>query len=225
MTFRAARLMSVPAGVTLLCVLAVRPGHWSIAPVWTPALGIKAAVAPVTPALVKRGLPRIIAVNPRVARRVNDLRPTVKIRLQRVINRLSKRVVILVTSAQRTREEQAALRPTFGIKARPGTSAHEDGRAIDVNVLVDGERISPRLNDKVIGAAMASEGFRYLGRKDPVHYSMPKEEISPKVTTAPDLNVMTMDQMLELKAQNAAADTAQAEKTQLAASAQPPSLP
>ena len=46
-----------------------------------------------------------------------------------------------------------------------------------MNVFVDWERVRPRKQNKIIGDAMASEGFRYLGAMDPVHYSIPKEEI------------------------------------------------
>jgi hypothetical protein len=144
----------------------------------------------------------IIAVDRRIAKRLNALRPCVKERLVRVARKLPRRVTLLVTSAHRTREEQASLRSTFGVKARPGTSPHEDGRAIDVNVLVDGKRLSPRRQHKVIGPAMASEGFRYLGPRDPVHYSIPREETDPTLAQGPDLQVMTMQEMLEAKEQD-----------------------
>ncbi len=147
-------------------------------------------IQPARPASTK-----LVAVDRRIATRVNQLRPCVKARLKRVVEKLPANVTILVTSAHRTREEQASLVPTFGIKARPGRSTHEDGRAVDVNVLVDGVRISPRRNQRVIGAAMASEGFRYLGRRDPVHYSIPKEKIDPAPTEDPVLEVATWDEM------------------------------
>lgn len=153
------------------------------------------------PAPKRREVPRLIAIDKRIARRVNALRPCVKQRLVRVLDRLPRRVTLLVTSARRTRAEQAALHSTFGVKAKPGMSTHEDGRAIDVNVLVDGRRISPRRNNKIIGAAMASEGFRYLGAMDPVHYSLPKEEVDPTIKHGPLLEVMTMAEAQELQAQ------------------------
>lgn len=155
-------------------------------------------------------MPRIVAVDQRIARRVNALRPSVKQRLERVVAKLPQRVTLLVTSARRTRAEQASLKSTFGVKARPGTSPHEDGRAIDVNVLVDGKRISPRMNNRVIGVAMASEGFRYLGAIDPVHYSVPKEGVDRTLTKGPAMDLMTIDEMLELKQELAISGTAPA---------------
>jgi hypothetical protein len=143
---------------------------------------------------------RLVAVDRRIARRLNALRPCVKQRLARVVRKLPRRVRLLVTSAHRTREEQASLKSTYGVKAKPGTSTHEDGRAIDVNVLVDGQRVSPRRNQEIIGDVMASEGFRHLGRRDPVHYSIPKEALDPSLTQGPELDVVTMDEMLEIQA-------------------------
>jgi hypothetical protein len=141
-------------------------------------------------------------VDKRIVARVRALRPTVKKRLQRVVRKLPSRVSLLVTSAHRTREEQAALRPTFGVKAKPGASPHEDGRAVDVNVLVDGKRVSPRRNQSIIGPAMASEGFRHLGPADPVHYSVPRE-MAATPADDPDLEILTYSEMQELAQQSA----------------------
>jgi len=193
------RLLTVPTSLTLLCCLHVQP----LRPYLFPfnAAPVTAVAPQEAEPLVKREVPRIVAVDKRIARRVNALRPCVKARLARVVARLPKNVTLMVTSARRTRQEQASLRSTFGVKAKPGRSTHEDGRAIDVNVIVDGERIRPRVQNKVIGEAMASEGFRYLGPRDPVHYSIPKENIDPTLEHGPNLDVMTMGEMLQLKAE------------------------
>lgn len=142
-------------------------------------------LAPVAPG-------RIIAVNARIAKRVNQLQPSVKQRLAQVARSLPKRVKILVTSAYRTNDEQRRLRPTFGVKAKPGHSAHEAGRAIDVNVIVNGKIISPRKNKAAIGQVMAAAGFEYLGHHDPVHFAVPKDEIDPYLIDCPDIPVRTM---------------------------------
>ena len=199
---QAVRLFSVPACVTVVSLLAVHPPKWMTPskPIVTRAPEAALAPAPKEKAAPKPA-PKIIAVNQRIARRVNALRPCVKQRLVRVARKLPKKVTLLVTSATRTRQEQASLRPTFGIKARPGTSTHEDGRAIDLNVFVNGVRISPRLQHKVIGPLMASEGFKHLGRRDPVHYSVPRDEIDPTLTKGPDLDLMTMGEYHEVLAQ------------------------
>lgn len=197
MLSRTVKLVSVPATVTLLCGLTIQIPHNLAQRFEQPA--------PVTTALLEKPtvqeMPKLIAFDQRIARRVNALRPCVKQRLQRVAARLPKNVTLMVTSAARTRAEQASLRSTFGVKARPGSSPHEDGRAVDVNVFVDGERVRPRVQNKIIGDVMASEGFHYLGASDPVHYSIPKEEIDATLTSGPLLAVPTMHEMLEIKAQ------------------------
>ena len=204
MLSRSARLLTVPCGITLLCGLAFQPTQWKIVPAW------KSAVVPTQvrqePVVQKQERPKIVAVDRRIAKRLNALRPCVKQRLVRAVGKLPKNVTLLVTSAHRTREEQASLRGTFGIKARPGTSTHEDGRAVDLNVLVDGERIRPRRQHKVIGEALLSEGFRYLGAIDPVHYSVPKEKLDESLTSGPDLEVMTWNEMQEKEAEDAFAE-------------------
>ncbi len=197
MLYRTARALTIPASVTLLCCLEAKPPRW----LTPPALRRPVQVEAPKPEIKPFEEPRILAVNKRIAKRINALRPCVKERLVRVTQKLPKKVTLLVTSATRTREEQAALRPTFGVKARPGTSTHEDGRAIDLNVIVDGKRVSPRMNQKIIGKVMASEGFRHLGRIDPVHYSVPKEKIDVSLTSGPDLQVMTMAEAEELRSE------------------------
>jgi hypothetical protein len=198
MLSRTAKLVTVPASVTILCGLALPVPQQFTARVQAPQ---QQPVARTPKPQLSTELPRLIAVDKRIARRLNALRPSVKQRLARVVRKLPKNVTLMVTSATRTRAEQAALRSTFGVKARPGHSTHEDGRAVDVNVFVDGERVRPRRQNKIIGEAMASEGFRYLGAMDPVHYSIPKEGIDPTLTRGPELTVPTMRELVELKAQ------------------------
>lgn len=202
---RTARALTIPASITLLCCLNATPPRWLTPPALRKPLVVEAPKPEVAPKPVEK--PKILAVNKRIARRINALRPAVKHRLVRVLRKLPKKVTLLVTSATRTREEQAALRPTFGIKARPGTSTHEDGRALDVNVLVDGVRVSPRMNQKIIGKAMASEGFKHLGPRDPVHYSIPKWDLDLTLDQGPDLQVLTVGEMdaLEKQAETAIA--------------------
>lgn len=142
-------------------------------------------------------LPRIVAVDRRIAKRTDQLRPNVKKRLVHAAKVLPKGVTLLVTSAYRTSAEQAALQPAFGVKAKPGRSTHEHGRGIDLNVLVDGERVPPRKQQKVIGEAMADAGFRHLGPSDPVHYSIPASELGPEPKEAPELDVPSLDEALE----------------------------
>lgn len=197
MLSRTVKLVSVPASVTLLCGFSLHIPKGLTKRFEQPAPVVTASA----PKPKARPMPKLIAVNKRIARRVNALRPSVKRRLQRVAARLPKNVTLMVTSAARTRAEQASLRSTFGVKARPGTSTHEDGRAVDVNVFVNGERVRPRIQNKIIGEVMASEGFRYLGPKDPVHYSIPRESIDTTLTSGPLLEVPTMQEMLVMKAE------------------------
>lgn len=197
MLSRTLGLVSMPASITLICGFGLQvPEGWT-ARFQAVEEAAVVAPAPETP----KELPRLIAVDERIAKRVNALRPCVKRRLQRVVEKLPKNVTVMVTSAARTREEQASLRSTFGVKAAPGTSTHEDGRAVDVNVFIDGERVRPRKQNRIIGEAMASEGFRYLGPRDPVHYSVPKDAIDTSLTRGPLLEVPTMQEMLEIKSE------------------------
>lgn len=198
MPFRTMRLVSVPASITLLCGLTLHIPH-GLTKRFEPPTAPAANAEPAMPKVQE--MPKLIAFDSRIARRVNALRPSVKQRLQRAVSRLPKNVTLMVTSAARTRAEQSSLRSTFGVKARPGTSPHEDGRAVDVNVFVDGERVRPRVQNKIIGEVMASEGFKYLGASDPVHYSIPKEAIDASLTSGPLLEVPTMQEMLVMKAQ------------------------
>lgn len=214
MLYRTARALTIPASVTLLCSLEAKPPRW----LTPPTLRRPAQVEAPKPEIKPFEEPKILAVNERIAKRINALRPCVKERLVRVTEKLPKKVTLLVTSATRTRQEQAALRPTFGVKARPGTSTHEDGRAVDLNVIVDGKRVSPRMNQKIIGKVMASEGFRHLGRIDPVHYSVPKEKIDTSLTAGPNLQVMTMAEAKELRAE---AEELRAEAEELRAAGDP----
>ncbi|MGV3720052.1 MAG: hypothetical protein ACO1SX_04000 [Actinomycetota bacterium] len=206
MPSRSVKLVAVPATVTVLCGLGLQTPK-SLTKRFQPPPPVAKVVAP-KPEPVKE-LPRLIAVNKRIARRVNALRPCVKTRLSRVVAKLPKNVTLMVTSAARTRQEQAALTSTFGVKAAPGTSTHEDGRGVDLNVLVDGERIRPRVQHKVIGQAMASEGFRYLGAMDPVHYSVPKAEIDTTLLRGPEMTPPTVHDLNEIKAEVAQQQLAQ----------------
>src|SRR3569833_2864171 len=153
---RAARLLTIPASVSLLCGLSLSTPK-ALLPRMTTVQPAKEAAQKPSP----RAFPRLAAVDQRIAKRVNALRPSVKVRLANAVARLPKGVTLLVTSAARTHAEQAHLHSTFGVMARPGTSCNEDGRAVDLNVLVDGERIPVRQQNRLIGSAMASEGFQY----------------------------------------------------------------
>jgi hypothetical protein len=203
MARRVARLVALPAGLMLLCSSQIAPPSWI-----RPRQEIQAVktVSRPKPATAKkparRPVPKIVAIDRRIARRVNALRPGVKVRLLKAASRLPRKVTLLITSASRTAAEQRSLRSTFGVKARPGTSTHEDGRAIDVNVLVDGQRVSPRMNNKIIGKAMASSGFRYLGAIDPVHYSVPKWHLTDDAERGPSIEPMTWEELRVLEAQN-----------------------
>jgi hypothetical protein len=202
MLTRSLRLATLPGCVTLLCALNAQAPRAFLPPAISQStLAVQPKVEPAP--REKKEVSRLLAVDNRIAKRVNQLRPCVKHRLSRVLSRLPEKVSILVTSAHRTHAEQASLKPTFGIKAKPGTSTHEDGRAVDVNVFVDGERVPPRRHNKVIGKAMAKEGFKYLGPSDPVHYSVPKWELDKSVEDV-ELPVMTMAEAEEAIAHNEA---------------------
>jgi hypothetical protein len=196
--YRTAFLLSLPISLTVSAVVAHSNFTATRSVQRTVAKQIKTQIPKRKPPI-----PKIVAVDRRIARRVNGLRPCVKQRLQRVARKLPKKVTLLVTSATRTYAEQKSLRGTFGVKATPGRSTHEDGRAIDVNVLVDGERVSPRLNKSIIGGAMASEGFRALGAMDPVHYSVPTDEIDTSLVKGPLMDLPTMTEFRELVADEA----------------------
>ena len=47
---------------------------------------------------------------------------------------------------------------------------------------------------------MASEGFRYLGSHDPVHFSVPAHEIDDTAAEMLDLEVMTVSEMRDVRA-------------------------
>lgn len=167
------------------------------------------ATYPVAPAAPYIQAPRLLATEPRIATRLNQIRPCVKQRLLTALKNLPANYTILITSAHRTTEEQANLVSDFGVKARPGTSTHEDGRAVDLNLFIDGERVRPKYQNRYIGKAMAAAGFRHLGAIDPVHYSVPKELVTE---TAADVNfnVMIFDQWLALRDAGALQNSRQA---------------
>lgn len=203
MPTRVAPALSLSSLMLLLAAVQAQPPRWMTTPPEPLVLAPEPPPAPAPPPLPPkpRKVPPILAVDNRIRNRVNGLKPAIKKRLAHVARKLPQRVRILVTSAYRTRQEQANLRPTFGVKAKPGRSAHEDGRAIDVNVLIDGQRISPKRNHAVIGKIMAEAGFRYLGHHDPVHFSVPKHEIGSVVAETPQLDVMTIDELEETRAE------------------------
>src|SRR5438105_2281518 len=109
---RIARLVVLPAGLTLLCCAQVAPPRWL-----RPAAHVfqfRKAARPTPHTVVKLpALPRIVAIDSRIARRVNALRPGVKIRLLKAVAKLPTKVVLLITSAARTHAEQRALHGTF----------------------------------------------------------------------------------------------------------------
>lgn len=146
-------------------------------------------------------LPRLIATEPRIATRLNQIRPSVKQRLLKALSLMPENHTLLITSAHRTHEEQANLVSTFGVKARPGTSTHEDGRAVDLNLIVDGERVPPRIQQRYIGKAMKAAGFFHLGAIDPVHYSVPVQKIDDSAADVA-LQVMTYDQWTAMRESN-----------------------
>jgi hypothetical protein len=199
---RVAPALSIPSLMVLLVGVEARPPRWMVTPPPASQVQLPEPPAPAPkPAPAPRKIPAILAVDQRIRNRVNGLRPAVKKRLAHVAKRLPKRMKLLVTSAYRTRQEQANLRPTFGVKAKPGHSAHEDGRAIDLNVLVDGKRVSPRQNRAIIGQFMAEAGFKYLGDHDPVHFSIPKHELDLDYVHTEPLEVMTMTEVEEVREQ------------------------
>lgn len=201
MPIRAIYLPLLPiAGIWLYSLSAYQP-QWTSASSRLPLhrLTPRPIPAPAVPS-VKKVAARVLAADKRVAAGVRGLRPCVKQRLTAVLRKLPRRLTLLVTSAFRTREQQRALRSSFGVKAKPGHSPHEDGRAIDVNVMVDGTLVSARRNHKLIGKVMESEGFEYLGPHDPVHYAVPKEALETGPVEAPELQVVTLQEMDEQKA-------------------------
>lgn len=198
---RVAPALSIPSLMLLLVGLETRPPRWMVTPPPAPQVQLLEPPPAPAPPPTPRKIPPILAVDQRIKNRLNGLQPAVKKRLAHVAKRLPKRMKLLVTSAYRTRQEQANLRPTFGVKAKPGRSAHEDGRAIDLNVLVDGKLVSPRRNRAIIGKFMAEAGFKYLGDHDPVHFSIPKHEIDPDYVHTEPLEVMTMGEVEEAREQ------------------------
>jgi hypothetical protein len=55
---------------------------------------------------------------------------------------------------------------------------------------------------------MAEAGFHYLGAADPVHYSLPKDAAAVAVADPPTLDVMTMGEAFEARAEDDLAGTA-----------------
>lgn len=70
-----------------------------------------------------------------------------------------------ITSGHRTTEEQEKVGATFGIKAKPGTSKHEKGNAVDVS--------SADAREMESMGILAKYGLhRPLGERDPVHIEL-----------------------------------------------------
>jgi len=107
-------------------------------------------------------LPRTAALERRVARRYL----AVKQRLDR--NGVGN---LTMTWGFRTTCQQINVDAGPNLKAKPGTSPHEAGRAVDVT----GMRWRP--DRAAIVAAFRDEGFRWLGMADPPHFEVPAEEL------------------------------------------------
>jgi hypothetical protein len=105
-------------------------------------------------------------VNPALTRRVRNMAATLS----------ARGIEIKVTSGKRSTERQAALYANRANNpypvARPGTSKHELGLAVD---LVPTGARSSRIS-VAIGEAGEREGLRWGGRftkRDPVHFELP----------------------------------------------------
>lgn len=114
------------------------------------------------------GLPRgrTPALDKRVAWRWSDALNNLK----------SKGIAVTVNWGFRTTCQQVNVRGTYGVKARPGSSPHEAGIAVDINGMCGsrsgtsctgisgyGQRVLPILR---------SHGFQWLGLGDPPHFHM-----------------------------------------------------
>jgi hypothetical protein len=100
--------------------------------------------------------PRTPALDRRVARRLLRVREDLE----------SKNIFLTFTWGFRTNCQQRNVNPGPNLKALPGTSPHEAGRAVDVN----GMLVNPRREEII--ATFRLHGFRWLGRKDPPHFEV-----------------------------------------------------
>jgi LAS superfamily LD-carboxypeptidase LdcB len=101
-------------------------------------------------------LPRTAALDRRVARR-----------LSAVIEDLqSQGIKISFTWGFRTTCQQRQVNSGGNLKARPGTSPHEAGRAVDVNGILK------RPDSSQIIATFQKYGWVWLGPKDPPHFEI-----------------------------------------------------
>lgn len=84
-----------------------------------------------------------------------------------------------VVSALRTREQQVALYNRYKAgqshlpAAKPGTSKHERGLAVDVGVIGRTSRQVPWATWQKIGAIGQANGLKWLGAYDKVHFELP----------------------------------------------------
>lgn len=80
-------------------------------------------------------------------------------------------IPVTVTSIYRSPQKQAELYAKYlagkmpYVVAKPGTSRHERGLAIDISV--------PGQYLKTLVSVMQALGFRWAGMKDPVHFDLP----------------------------------------------------
>jgi hypothetical protein len=100
--------------------------------------------------------PRTPALDRRVARRY----------IAAVQEMRDKNIHLTFTWGFRTNCQQRNVDSGGNLKALPGTSPHEAGRAVDVS----GMLVNPR-RDEII-AVFHRHGFRWLGRKDPPHFEV-----------------------------------------------------
>jgi hypothetical protein len=105
--------------------------------------------------------PRTAALDRRVARRYAAVMNTLQ----------SEGINITFTWAFRTKCQQINVNPGTNLKAKPGTSPHEAGRAVDVN----GMKVNPK-RGRII-SVFKQFGWRWLGHKDPPHFEIPAETV------------------------------------------------
>ena len=133
---------------------------------------IPKGVPPGAPQGATKGAPKV-SVETVPARASLPLRnPEVRSAFLRVKDRAKRElgVDIVLTSGDRSHERQKQLwrgraKNPFPV-ARPGTSNHEHGLAVDLNVFRNGKK----LPESVVAQIAAEEGFQWLGERDRVHF-------------------------------------------------------
>jgi hypothetical protein len=100
--------------------------------------------------------PRTPALDRRVVRRFNAA----------MQDFYAKNIDLTFTWGFRTNCQQIHVDSGGNLKARPGTSPHEAGRAVDVR----GMLVNPRREEII--AIFHRHAFRWLGRKDPPHFEV-----------------------------------------------------